>query len=229
MKLSKIQVPFGQVPNQVMYDPNISLKAKGLFAYFQCKPDDWNFSVKNIAKELAEGERSIRNAINELEEQNYLERQKQQSGYMVYILKLPTHIAETATLQNVLQDETQGYIKKELNTYKERTTTNVVGENIVDLAETANQPSYGNEEINWLLAEFYRIMGFKSSGKKDRIFARHVLNNFSRLQVQGLLTFCAQHEYAPRIGSVEKLWFKRGDILAGIKKIKNNSNKIRSL
>jgi hypothetical protein len=31
-----------------------------------------------------------------------------------------------------------------------------------------------------------------------------------------MLVYCATQEYAPRVGSVEKLWYKRGDVVAGM-------------
>lgn len=80
----------------------------------------------------------------------------------------------------------------------------------------------GNKDINWLIEEFETIMGFKPAGSKDRFLAKHLLNNFSREQLSYMLKYCATNEFAPRIGSVEKLWYKRGDIIAGIKTIKNN-------
>lgn len=81
-----------------------------------------------------------------------------------------------------------------------------------------------NPDINWLLEEFQNIAGFKSSGKKDRIMATHLLRNFTRDQLSYMIRYCVEDKFAPRIGSVEKLWFKRGDILAGIKKLKDGQN-----
>lgn len=78
---------------------------------------------------------------------------------------------------------------------------------------------YGNPDINWLLQEFETIIGFKSQGGgKDRIMASHLVKNYTREQLTVMLQWCSTDPYAPRIGSVEKLWYKRGDILAGLKK-----------
>jgi len=89
------------------------------------------------------------------------------------------------------------------------------------------EQSFGKKEIKEILDSFENIMGFKSSGTKDRFMAKHLLNNFTMIQVKGMLQYCNQDKYAPRIGSVEKLWYKRGDVMAGIKKLqtKSNSNK----
>jgi hypothetical protein len=91
----------------------------------------------------------------------------------------------------------------------------------------ATPESYGKEDINWLLAEFQRIMQFKSAGQKDRIFANHLIKNFTREQLSVMLQYCSKEEYAPRVGSIEKLWYKRGDIIAGLRALKNKQeNKI---
>ena len=86
------------------------------------------------------------------------------------------------------------------------------------------EKSFGNEDINWLVDEFQRIMKFKSSGSKDRFMAKHLINNFTREQISFMMKYCTVDKFAPRVGSIEALWYKKGDILAGIQKLKANSN-----
>ena len=87
---------------------------------------------------------------------------------------------------------------------------------------------FGNEDINWVLDTFKSIMGFESSGRKqqDRFMAKHLLDKFNKIQIQGMLKYCATNEYAPRIGSIEKLWQKRGDVVAGIQSLQNKTKGI---
>jgi len=92
-----------------------------------------------------------------------------------------------------------------------------------DIEQAPEKVEYGNQEINNLLKDFEEIMGFKSSSSKDRIFGNHLIKNYTGEQLKTMLTYCATNTYAPRIGSLEKMWFKRGDIIAGIK---SQSNKI---
>lgn len=107
--------------------------------------------------------------------------------------------------------------ENKLKENKINTNTNVLAE---------NSTAYGNEDVNWLLKEFENQMQFPSSGKKskDRQMAWHLLKNFTREQLTYMLRFCATNQYAPRVGSIEKLWFKRGDVVAGIKSLQNKSN-----
>lgn len=74
-----IKEKFGQTPNSLLNNKNISLKAKGLYGYIQSKPNNWNFSVRNIASQLKEGESSINAGLRELEKIGYLERLKYQN------------------------------------------------------------------------------------------------------------------------------------------------------
>lgn len=38
-----VTIPYTQVPNDVLYDGKLSLKAKGLWAYMNAKPSGWFF------------------------------------------------------------------------------------------------------------------------------------------------------------------------------------------
>lgn len=78
MALIKIQRFFGAVPNDLLNNPDISFKAKGLYAYLNSKPDNWDFSVEGIAAQVKEGIDSVRAGIQELEKFGYLKRVKHQ-------------------------------------------------------------------------------------------------------------------------------------------------------
>lgn len=85
--LKKEKVPFTQVSNEVMYDRNLSAKAKGLYSYLYAKPDNWDFAIDRIALEMTDGRKSINNGLHELEKEGYLFREKQPTGRVIYILK----------------------------------------------------------------------------------------------------------------------------------------------
>ena len=79
MALLKIQRFFGAVPNELLNNPDISFKAKGLYAYLNSKPDNWDFSVEGIAAQVKEGIDSVRSGVHELEKTGYLKRIKHQN------------------------------------------------------------------------------------------------------------------------------------------------------
>lgn len=65
---------FTMVSNHVLKNPELSLKAKGLYAYMWSLPDDWDYSVKGLTKVLKEGKDAINEALKELEREGYLVR-----------------------------------------------------------------------------------------------------------------------------------------------------------
>lgn len=89
MKIDKLNVPFAQVPNELLCDPKVSLKAKGLWAYIQSKPNDYDFSADRIIDETADGVDSVKSALTELEVSGYLIRNRLQSGRVDYVLTFP--------------------------------------------------------------------------------------------------------------------------------------------
>lgn len=82
-----IDQPFGWEPNEIIFNPNLSLKAKGLWLYMNAKPDGWHFASERIAKETADGITSIRAALKELAEAGLLTWAKQGDGRIIYTLE----------------------------------------------------------------------------------------------------------------------------------------------
>jgi hypothetical protein len=74
-----IKTKYSVIPNDLVNSDQISLKAKGLFAFIQSKPDGWDFSAERIAYKLKEGLQSVSSALKELEKSGYLVRQKKQN------------------------------------------------------------------------------------------------------------------------------------------------------
>lgn len=79
----KIQIErsFSVIPNGLLFDSKLSMKAKGIWAYIHAKPDGWDFSAERIAKECTEGKDSIRSGLSELEKYWYLERIQKKNAY----------------------------------------------------------------------------------------------------------------------------------------------------
>ena len=70
------RIDFTQVPNVIINDSKVSLKAKGLYLYMISKPDNWQFSLKGMQTQLKESRNSILSTINELIKLGYLEKIK---------------------------------------------------------------------------------------------------------------------------------------------------------
>lgn len=76
MQKLKVHNRFWVTPNQLLNDPNISWKAKGIYWYLQSKPDDWDYAVDRITRDAKDGRDSTGAGIQELENAWYLVRRK---------------------------------------------------------------------------------------------------------------------------------------------------------
>jgi hypothetical protein len=65
---------YGVIPNSILNDKSLSLRAKGLFAYLNSKPSNWQFRLDRV--ESSDGIHAIRSALNELIERGYIERRR---------------------------------------------------------------------------------------------------------------------------------------------------------
>jgi predicted transcriptional regulator len=75
---------FGQVSNEVIRDPNISLKDKGLYAYLasyaDSKTNELTVSVNRIASECGTTIATVKRAIKELQELGVIQREYRGKG-----------------------------------------------------------------------------------------------------------------------------------------------------
>ena len=78
--IKKYKVSFTQVSNVILNDPNLSLRAKGLYAYLFSKPDGWEFHPDAIAKDLQESIKTIRSITRELIDCGYIDRTQSNQG-----------------------------------------------------------------------------------------------------------------------------------------------------
>ncbi len=101
---------FTMIPNLILEDNTISLKAKGIYGFMLSKPANWNFTIKSMAKQLKEGIVSIGNALKELKERGYIEYQKNTNGTGEYILKVK--IKNKSENKPNLQNPNQAFTKK---------------------------------------------------------------------------------------------------------------------
>lgn len=77
--------------NEIMNNPELSFKAKGLWAYAMSRPDDWQFSIEHLVTVSKESRTAIYSAIKELIESGYcIKDQKKTSegkwGSMDYVI-----------------------------------------------------------------------------------------------------------------------------------------------
>ena len=84
--LRKPKNPYGSSPRKLLEDKNISLKAKGIYAFMECKIDGWNFTASSMASQLKESRKTILVAMQELKTNGWLTYHKNRDGSGVYEL-----------------------------------------------------------------------------------------------------------------------------------------------
>lgn len=73
--IKEIKKDFIIVQNEIVQDPSLSLKAKGVYSLLLSLPDNWEFSVKSLTKLAKDGKDSIASALRELEVACLLKRE----------------------------------------------------------------------------------------------------------------------------------------------------------
>ena len=115
--------------NHHLKNRDLTLKAKGLLSVMLSLPDDWDFTLKGLARINREGIDAIREGIRELEQAGYVMRHRVRdergklrgNEYVIYERpQLPASdcpAQEKPALENPIQLNTQGTSTYSPNTY----------------------------------------------------------------------------------------------------------------
>lgn len=87
--LRKFETGFSMIPNEMLNDTTITLKAKGLYCFMFSKPDKWNFTIRSMEKQLKDGKQSIMSSMKELKSAGWLAYKKNPDGTGQYFLIKP--------------------------------------------------------------------------------------------------------------------------------------------
>lgn len=200
--------------NYALNDPQLSLKAKGLWAFIMSKPDDWAINYRGLMKQLKEGQRAILAALKELEDCNYLVRGKVVSKDGKFsqadatLFERPC--VQKPCVQNVRVDNVRTKLNtKELSTDKDFDTKVSKGVPPVEKlnlqvqelfnfwAECTNQRIQTNVGKNRQACyRLYRAVGLEE--------AKRLIQSAAKAQSQ---------QYAPVVGDFVSLDLRRADLL----------------
>ncbi|EOR20410.1 phage replication protein [Clostridium sartagoforme AAU1] len=127
--------------NGFLTDNRLSMKAKGLLAYFLSKPDDWEFYSNEITKNCRDGKDSIATGIKELVNVGYIERfykrnenGRFEGGYEYLVYETTSHKEKF-----FIEESTEAEKSKVENTVSELTK--------MDFANSENPPLLNTEYI----------------------------------------------------------------------------------
>lgn len=185
-----ISKKFGATPNELLNHKCISFKSKGLYAYIQSKPDEWEFSVSNISSQSKESLDAIRQGLLELEKYGYLLRKKYQNNaghwYIDYYLAinpfefpitenpmLENPIQENPTLENPITGKPQNNSKQEVSKKEisKQEMSNISQKNsLKNLLTSEHNTKYGQEMITEFKTYWNSQNGKQTNFDKQKIF-----------------------------------------------------------
>jgi len=134
----KRENPFSQISNELLNDPRISFKAKGLYAYMYSKPDGWNFTIKSIAKQNKDGVDAVASALKELKEFGWVEYEKFSDGTGSYYLLDELPKLENPNLENPNMGKSSPIINKDISSNKDLYINNSVAGQVKEIVEYLN-------------------------------------------------------------------------------------------
>lgn len=71
---------YARIANEVLHDPRLSYRARGVAAAILARPDGWRTDIETLATQGKEGEQSVRTALRELETYGYSFMHKRQTS-----------------------------------------------------------------------------------------------------------------------------------------------------
>jgi hypothetical protein len=121
---------FTIMSNHHLRNRTISLKAKGLLSLMLSLPEDWDYTLKGLAKISLEGICAVRSGIKELEEAGYLERdcvrnekgQFEDADYIIHEQPISVEpasekpISENRISDNLMSEKPMSENQRQLNT-----------------------------------------------------------------------------------------------------------------
>ena len=102
---SALKGHYVKIPNELLNDPNISWKAKGLYCHMASKVDSYNFTVRSLAMQFPDGQKSNLNAIKELKKRGWVSYIKSGDGTGKYSLNTTLNPVATPDTDNGIQAE----------------------------------------------------------------------------------------------------------------------------
>ena len=170
-KFGDITKNYVKIPNDLVDDPTISWKAKGLFCHMASKPDYWNFTVASLASQFPDGKSAIFAALDELKDRGWITYIKRANGQGKY--KLETSLEPESDNQYEAMPESDNRIE-------------------VDQPQSDNRTKQGEPESD------NPDLGYRTLRKSERISNTDALSNtnLSQGRERNSNSKDQQHDYA---------------------------------
>lgn len=169
------RIPFTQIANQVLVSTELSLKAKGLYAYMLSKPDGWNFTLRSMAKQLKEGVDGISSGMKELKDFGVVTYEKHSNGSGTYHIDVNPNL-EKPNLENPNMGKSQRISNKDLNNNKDSYKKNNKKDFTFSLLKATQYQNLSEEYKQNLLAYAVTKAGNRAKELLDSMVDYHSAN-----------------------------------------------------
>ncbi len=163
-----IKERYGTTPNEVLNHSEISLKAKGLYGFLQCKPESWNFSTERIAQQLKESIKTIRNTLQELESFGLLERELRAkddkgkwTGYNYILNEKVKTIGNKPSYPKRVVPKKDSTDNGEDISKKDYSNKDIVRKKYINIADKSANENLSESKPNIKITDLYEKMGLK--------------------------------------------------------------------
>jgi len=82
------KAPFTMVVNNLLEYKELSLAAKGLYAFMYSKPDDWDFTIVGLASLLKESKNTVNKLMRELRSLGWVTYKRYSNGTVEYTIEI---------------------------------------------------------------------------------------------------------------------------------------------
>lgn len=155
---SKLEVPFVQIPNKVLRDPALSLKAKGLLSILLSLPNDWCIYKTQLPSFSKDGRDATIAAFDELVKAGYIvgvrrhNSKGQFAGYDYVVYNEPaTPFPENPITDKPISDNPSLQIQTVQTNNKEiKNTTNILGKTLLQ-SKICKELNISTKQFNLLI------------------------------------------------------------------------------
>ena len=148
-KIQKHKNKFSQISNNIINNPNLSAKAKGILIYLISKPPKWEVHFKDIIKHMTDGETAIRSGLKELELSGYILRDLKRNSEDGKFEKWIWNVYEDPLPINERSDpKSRKFERKESQKPRGITILPGGGNRDVDKRDLENQQGINTDSIN---------------------------------------------------------------------------------
>lgn len=177
---------YQNIPRDLVFDTTVSDRARFVYCFMACKPNDWDFFLEPMAKEIGYSVDTLRKYINELSESGWIEKGEQERekgvfGATQYTLK--------ATKNTDTDFFRHGKTSIQHNIDNQQKTDRVVKEKEIDKSIPKKKLSFNVREDLSYVGEAYIDTWNEWLDYKDEINKQYKTQRGAKMQYSSLLKY----------------------------------------